>query len=229
MSIILGLDRPTVVGLIKQANSCCSLQPAVVTGWGDTQGTGSDDKLREVTVTVSNQAQCDQLYNSVGGQIFDHEICALAPGKDSCFGDSGGPLVHEETSGRYTLIGVVSRGPPNVFPACAHPTIPGAYVRVTSVLDWIKREIASVGICNTSPPPPPSPTPPPPSPTPPPTGNCMTVSGPSPGMQCIFPFTIGGITHTACTTQHSDPGDLPWCSTQVDANGNHVQERHFYL
>ena len=196
---------------------CCFLQPAVATGWGSTDNSAGPypDVLREVTVTVWPKNNCNG----------DWLLCSNTPGKSPCFGDSGGPLVFEERNGRYTLIGTVQGGPD----PCADPRDPAIFVRVTSVLDWIKREIASVGICNTSPPPPPSPTPPPPSPTPPPTGNCMTVSGPSPGMQCIFPFTIGGITHTACTTQHSDPGDLPWCSTQVDANGNHVQERHFYL
>ena len=109
----------------------------------------TSDVLQEVALSVSNQVECNEEYNSVGSRIFDWEICALAPKRDSCFGDSGGPLVVREANGRYTLIGVVSRGPPrSVRPQCAHPTIPGVYVRVTSVLEWIRRETASVGICN---------------------------------------------------------------------------------
>ena len=54
------------------------------------------------------------------------------------------------------------------------------------------------------------------------TGNCRTVAGPSPGMKCIFPFTVGEVTHMACTTRFLNPEDTPWCSTKVDDNGNHI-------
>ena len=38
---------------------------------------------------------------------------------------------------------------------------------------------------------------------------------------CIFPFKYLGQTLSQCTTLR-DPNDKPWCSTKVDANGNHV-------
>ena len=39
--------------------------------------------------------------------------------------------------------------------------------------------------------------------------------------ECIFPFQFSGQTFTRCTTQ-KDPEQKPWCSTKVDAEGNHV-------
>ena len=62
----------------------------------------------------------------------------------------------------------------------------------------------------------------PPNPNSLPSGNCMTVAGPSSGVECIFPFIFSGITHTACTLHGALPGDKPWCSTKVDGNGNHI-------
>ena len=36
---------------------------------------------------------------------------------------------------------------------------------------------------------------------------------------CVFPFTYGGVTYTACTnTDHT----APWCSTKVGSLGNHI-------
>ena len=38
---------------------------------------------------------------------------------------------------------------------------------------------------------------------------------------CIFPFKYSGQTFDSCTTIR-DPDKKPWCSTKVDADGNHV-------
>ena len=48
-----------------------------------------------------------------------------------------GPLTYKE-NGRSYLIGVVSFGE-----ECADPEYPGVYARVTSVLDWIHKELRS--------------------------------------------------------------------------------------
>ena len=52
---------------------------------------------------------------------------------------------------------------------------------------------------------------------------CVTVSGASPDLPCIFPFRFNGVTHNKCTwdqahlTEHK-----AWCSTLVDETGHHV-------
>ena len=49
------------------------------------------------------------------------------------------------------------------------------------------------------------------------------MSGQSPGMECIFPFTLDGVTHNACTKHGIEDTEWePWCSTKVDESGVHV-------
>ena len=55
-------------------------------------------------------------------------------------------------------------------------------------------------------------------------GKCLTVAGPKTGMNCIFPFVIDGISHTGCTMHGiEDTEYMPWCSTKVDKDGNHIK------
>merc|ERR1711902_356426 len=83
-------------------------QEATVSGWGTLSSGGNQPTvLNEVDVTVTSNADCDSAYD---GGITSNMICAADPGKDSCQGDSGGPMVVEETSGRFSLVGVVSWG-----------------------------------------------------------------------------------------------------------------------
>ena len=51
--------------------------------------------------------------------------------------------------------------------------------------------------------------------------SCRTVGGPSPGKSCQFPFTFAGERRTGCISD-TDPDGRLWCSTQVDADGQHV-------
>ena len=52
---------------------------------------------------------------------------------------------------------------------------------------------------------------------------CITESGASPNLPCIFPFQFNGVIRTTCIwdqahlTEHK-----PWCSTLVDENGHHI-------
>merc|ERR1712071_318256 len=50
--------------------------------------------------------------------------------------------------------------------------------------------------------------------------SCITNAGPAAGSACAFPFNFGGVSHTGCTTIDGDT--TPWCSTQTDANNDHV-------
>merc|ERR1719186_2584170 len=62
-------------------------------------------------------------------------------------------------------------------------------------------------------------TPKPPSPAP---SSCNVIDGPDKGKSCVFPFTFLGKTYTECAYEASQGDNYRWCSTKVDANGNHV-------
>ncbi|XP_025057793.1 plasminogen-like [Alligator sinensis] len=109
-----------------------------VTGWGETQGTGGEGKLKETGFPVIENKICNRpefLYNKVKST----ELCAgnIDGGTDSCQGDSGGPLVCPEHD-KFIQHGVTSWGL-----GCAQPRKPGVYVRVSSYISWIERTIAN--------------------------------------------------------------------------------------
>jgi len=52
---------------------------------------------------------------------------------------------------------------------------------------------------------------------------CVTVGGPDPGVDCVFPFTFNSRVFWGCTLEGTDDGnDKPWCSTLTDQEGRHV-------
>ena len=55
----------------------------------------------------------------------------------------------------------------------------------------------------------------------PPNDVCHTISGPGAKKPCRFPFIFNGVTYDKCTYDSAD-GNIPWCSTLVDDNQNHV-------
>ena len=136
---------------------------AVVTGWGATAGGIPARKLQEAAVMVISNTECKRAYRDLyPHHLNDQNLCARAPGRDSCQGDSGmsgylselslqilfttgGPLITAgHGSGRvpgenYELIGVVSWGE-----GCADQRYPGVYARVTQQIGWI-RENTDVG------------------------------------------------------------------------------------
>ncbi|CAL4117515.1 unnamed protein product [Meganyctiphanes norvegica] len=114
---------------------------AVVSGWG-TLSTGGrqPNALREVVVRTMTNDACNNNYDN--GEIQPSMLCASNKGKDSCQGDSGGPLVTND-GGFFSVIGVVSWGY-----GCADQRYPGVYSRVTSELDWIKRNSHSSVTCS---------------------------------------------------------------------------------
>jgi trypsin len=104
-------------------------------GWGTTsEGSYTLPKiLNKVEVPLVSTEECNSTaaYN---GDITDRMICAGLKdgGKDSCQGDSGGPLFVKETSGDFTLIGIVSWGI-----GCARPNKYGVYTKVNAMTTWI--------------------------------------------------------------------------------------------
>ncbi|TDU90429.1 trypsin [Kribbella voronezhensis] len=107
---------------------------STVYGWGDTEGTGPEDRFQKVLVPVLGDAYCGDVYAS-DGYVANGEICAgyKSGGKDSCQGDSGGPLV---LNGR--LFGVVSWGI-----GCADAGNPGVYAEVASYASALQAQINS--------------------------------------------------------------------------------------
>ena len=52
---------------------------------------------------------------------------------------------------------------------------------------------------------------------------CITESGASPNVSCIFPFNYDGVIYTSCIWEDAQYTDYkPWCSTLVDKAGHHV-------
>ncbi|XP_069184936.1 venom protease isoform X2 [Procambarus clarkii] len=121
-------------------------QKVKLTGWGETTYGGSlSSTLQEVELTVFPPSRCDRSYSQLDSYserwpqgIGDKTICAGdgKGGRDACQGDSGGPIVTQNSVGRYTLAGIVSRGY-----GCGHKDFPGLYVnmRHPQHLAWVKK------------------------------------------------------------------------------------------
>jgi len=98
------------------------------TGWGrdsDAAG-GISEVLREVSVPVMSNEDCDAVYSVVN----DGHICIDSKGgKGTCNGDSGGPL----TCAEGHLVGITSFG----AAAGCEAGYPDAFTRVSHFRDWI--------------------------------------------------------------------------------------------
>jgi len=133
-------DKPICICLPQKNETAYEGVKATVSGWGATNftdvGVDPSPVLMKTEVTTMSNENCttDTRYNS--SEITANMICAAKPGTDSCVGDGGGPLITVESSGHYSLIGVVSWGS-----GCALPDAPGVYARVTAVLPWIKENM----------------------------------------------------------------------------------------
>lgn len=125
------IDNIKLATLPTSNSSLYAGQSAVVAGWGTTSAGGSiSTKLLKATVTVLDNATCNKQY----GDININKICAAAPGKDTCQGDSGGPL----------FVGGVQVGVTSYGIGCANPKYAGVYARVTTYLNWIATNAASI-------------------------------------------------------------------------------------
>lgn len=113
-----------------------------VSGWGSTHNVFENPRyLRAVYVPKFPDGICNDTthYN---GRITERMICVgYEKGrKDSCQGDSGGPLVKQKATsdGLPVQYGIVSWGY-----GCAQARRPGIYSKISSVLDWIEKNINS--------------------------------------------------------------------------------------
>jgi secreted trypsin-like serine protease len=132
-----GIEKAKLVQLAKEPKTGKTL----VTGWGNTTGSGNSFpiELRQVIVPLQPKADCNDA-DSYNGAITNNMICAGldAGGKDSCQGDSGGPLTTRPLGtaggvGAYDILtGIVSWG----F-GCAAPELFGVYTRVARFRNWI--------------------------------------------------------------------------------------------
>ena len=53
---------------------------------------------------------------------------------------------------------------------------------------------------------------------------CLTVDNDA-NRACAFPFIFGGESHKVCITD-GDPLNVPWCSTETDEEGRHVEGKN---
>ena len=81
---------------------------AVVSGWGQTSGTGNiSNQLLQTVNHIISDSQCEELAGTINSETI---ICALDPVNSSCFGDSGGPFTISSNGELYSA-GIVSFGP----------------------------------------------------------------------------------------------------------------------
>ncbi|XP_076179603.1 transmembrane protease serine 9-like [Ptiloglossa arizonensis] len=112
-------------------------QVATVSGWGRLwEGGPTTIHLQRVDILIASQEYCKYMYKSQSLNIYDSQVCAYDPSvqKGSCHGDSGGPLTI-----KGKLIGLVSWAM-----GCAYTDYPTVYTRVSSHLDWIKKNAVNM-------------------------------------------------------------------------------------
>jgi trypsin len=98
---------------------------AIVSGWGVTTEDGTrTPNLQKVAIPVLPQWECKLVSRD---KIIDGMFCAGRAGRSACYGDSGGPVVVDGYQ-----IGIVSGGY-----SCELPGVPGFYVNVYELRNWI--------------------------------------------------------------------------------------------
>ncbi|CAH1790047.1 unnamed protein product [Owenia fusiformis] len=109
----------------------------VITGWGDTEGSGSKSCSQRLysdvllRTWINDHDQCEGLSDE---PVSDKMFCAHAEGHDSCYGDTGGPLQCRRKA-HWTVYGITSWG------ARTCGTGSGVYTKVTEYIDWIQDTI----------------------------------------------------------------------------------------
>jgi len=127
----------------------------ILSGWGFIEKRGNKDgtradQLQKVSGNIWTRQGLKDVWSKTNTlppqyRTFGDKLLGFGdPGKwSACQGDSGGPLVCKNKSGAYSVVGVVSYGPP----ACGSngSGLPGMFTEVVGYLDWIKDKMAKSG------------------------------------------------------------------------------------
>lgn len=81
--IVLDQKTKAVISLPEADTPIHINTPILVSGWGYTLSSASNEKVRGVIVMTTNQEECHQKYIGDGG-ITGQMVCACDTGKDSC-------------------------------------------------------------------------------------------------------------------------------------------------
>ena len=161
------------------------------------------DTVQTARVSLMDRQDCRSFWPLMDG----NQLCAIGsklvtePGSksqivaDSCNGDSGGGLTGNNFNGREVLLGIISFGEPQCGRKGGKP---GVYTNVMDHLGWIRSHIEGDGSSGSS-------------------GRCQADNG----KVCVFPFKFRNKQFRGCTTEFDDTG-AAWCSTKVNAEGEHV-------
>ncbi|XP_076067740.1 uncharacterized protein LOC143040537 [Oratosquilla oratoria] len=113
-------------------------QRCITTGWGKDAFYGEYQHiLKKIDVPVVPHDTCQALLRKTRlSEYFILDQSFMCAGgeenKDACKGDGGGPLVCLDSRGKYVLIGITAWGI-----GCGKQDIPGVYVDVAKVIDFV--------------------------------------------------------------------------------------------
>lgn len=136
---LIKLDRPAeltthidVACLPRQDQLYFDGMDCYATGWGDTEGSGGADYLKQAHVKLIDRERCNE-YTWYDGLVTENMLCAgyMEGGTNTCDGDDGGPLV-SYYGGSYKVIGVTSWRHD-----CSAAKKPGVYAKVSKHVAWI--------------------------------------------------------------------------------------------
>jgi len=130
--------RPICLPIGELANKDFGGVDLTAAGWGRTETAAKSDVKLKVTLRGVDSPYCASVYRPSQVIVGTRHLCAGGErGSDTCSGDSGAPLMGFDESNRlrqfWYLAGVVSFGPEE----CGTEGLPGVYVRVNQLTDWI--------------------------------------------------------------------------------------------
>jgi secreted trypsin-like serine protease len=123
--------------------------PAIVAGWGATQGDGSaaSDTLLATQVLTVSAAACSAYHEeSFSANMFCAGGFTAKDTSDTCQGDSGGPLFVMLEEGALQL-GITSFGGSETA-NCGTPGSPGVYARIAELFSFVNDHVPTVGVLN---------------------------------------------------------------------------------